>query len=769
MKRTPWIVALAAFAPLLACGDGGGSYDAGAGGADIHHTYFDGSTSEDAGVDAAAPDAGPADAGDAAGPDGGLDAGGDAEEDADVDAGIDATVDGGADTGIDAGADAGADGGTIGAAPTITSITPDHGGTAGGTTVVVTGMHFRTGLSVTFDRSAATAIVITGGVQLTCRTPPHAKGAVDLKVENADGTTATSAGGFTFEDVPPPVITGVSPGSGSTTGGTAVAVAGTGFAQGATVLFGTSPAAVAAVVAGKITCTAPAHGKGEVDVTVTNPDGQSSAAAGAFTYTEPGPRVDWCDTQYPASITTKVNAPTENIYGRVFEAGVTEAPGKGAGIAAQLGYGDPGDDPSADPSLYTWVPAVFNVNAGNNDEYMASLTVAAEGVYAYVYRFSMDGGATWVFCDLDGSDNGFSRLAMGTLTVEKAGLPAPTVATVSPGKGPVAGGTPVTVTGQGFTAGAAVTFGGADATQINVAGLAMITCTAPAHAAGAVDVTVRNTDGQSGTLAAGFTFEAPAQLPTWGKLQWPPRMTIAPSEAPGAVYGRVFEPGITDTGGNAGLIKAQVGWGPRASDPAAGGWQWTNAGRNAACTDCGLNYEYSAAFAAPPAGHYDYAARFSLDGASWLYADLDGTSNGYAAGQAGKLAAGDVPEWCTLQWPPDGVASAGAWFDVFGRVYKAGITGAGGTHYDLEMGAGYAATASDPAGTDWTWWSGHLNMGCGDCGNNDEFTTPIKIDAAGTYRYVVRFRYMSGPWIFCDADGSDNGLQPGSMGTITVQ
>ena len=37
-----------------------------------------------------------------------------------------------------------------------------------------------------------------------------------------------------------------------------------------------------------------------------------------------------------------------------------------------------------------------------------------------------------------------------------------------------------------------------------------ITATTPAHAAGAVSVVVTNTDAQSGTLANGFTYAAPA-------------------------------------------------------------------------------------------------------------------------------------------------------------------------------------------------------------------------------------------------------------------
>ena len=58
----------------------------------------------------------------------------------------------------------------------------------------------------------------------------------------------------------------------------------------------------------------------------------------------------------------------------------------------------------------------------------------------------------------------------------------------------------MTITGTGFLAGATVTLGGTAATNVTVVNSTTITATTPAHAAGAVNVVVRNTDGQSGTL-----------------------------------------------------------------------------------------------------------------------------------------------------------------------------------------------------------------------------------------------------------------------------
>ena len=84
--------------------------------------------------------------------------------------------------------------------------------------------------------------------------------------------------------------------------------------------------------------------------------------------------------------------------------------------------------------------------------------------------------------------------------------PAPTVTSITPTTGTAAGGTSVTITGTGFLAGATVSLGGTAATGVNVVGSTSITATTPAHAAGAVNVVVTNTDAQSGTLTNGYTY-----------------------------------------------------------------------------------------------------------------------------------------------------------------------------------------------------------------------------------------------------------------------
>ncbi len=80
---------------------------------------------------------------------------------------------------------------------------------------------------------------------------------------------------------------------------------------------------------------------------------------------------------------------------------------------------------------------------------------------------------------------------------------------LSPSSGLTNGGAVVTINGTNFASGATVTFGGATGTSVNIESSTKLTCNAPAHAAGPVDVVVTNPDQQTATLPNGFTYNAP--------------------------------------------------------------------------------------------------------------------------------------------------------------------------------------------------------------------------------------------------------------------
>jgi hypothetical protein len=82
---------------------------------------------------------------------------------------------------------------------------------------------------------------------------------------------------------------------------------------------------------------------------------------------------------------------------------------------------------------------------------------------------------------------------------------AASVSSLTPVTGGVAVTTPVTINGTGLLGTKGVTFGGTAATNVKVVSDTKVTCVAPAHAAGAVNVVVQDASGDV-TKTAAFTY-----------------------------------------------------------------------------------------------------------------------------------------------------------------------------------------------------------------------------------------------------------------------
>ncbi len=102
------------------------------------------------------------------------------------------------------------------------------------------------------------------------------------------------------------------------------------------------------------------------------------------------------------------------------------------------------------------------------------------------------------------------------------------------------------------------------------------------------------------------------------------------------VYGQVRIDGLSSQPGATPTLVAQLGYGPDRSNPARDtSWTWVDAtfGADVAGSD-----EFQATLLPEATGSYDYAYRFTTTGGrDWVYADLDGSRNGYSSRQAGTL------------------------------------------------------------------------------------------------------------------------------------
>src|SRR5947209_10245093 len=124
-------------------------------------------------------------------------------------------------------------------APTVTSVSPSSGSTAGGTQVTITGTSLTGASSVRFGSAAATAFTVNGDTSITATSPAGQAGAADVTVIAPGGTSATNPGDqYTYTPPPAAQVTAISPGSGPSTGGTSVTITGTNLAGATAVSFG---------------------------------------------------------------------------------------------------------------------------------------------------------------------------------------------------------------------------------------------------------------------------------------------------------------------------------------------------------------------------------------------------------------------------------------------------------------------------------------------------------------------------------------------------
>jgi hypothetical protein len=164
--------------------------------------------------------------------------------------------------------------------PAITSVTKSSGPGAGHKKVTIKGSDLTGATSVTFGSVPAVSFTVNkGGTKITAYSPPETAGTVDIVVTTPQGPSLPSAADrYTFL---PPAVTGLSAGSGLTTGGKKVVISGSGF-QGATAVhFGSVEASSFTVNSGgtKITAYTPPETAGQVDVTVTTPGGTSATTS----------------------------------------------------------------------------------------------------------------------------------------------------------------------------------------------------------------------------------------------------------------------------------------------------------------------------------------------------------------------------------------------------------------------------------------------------------------------------------------------------------
>jgi hypothetical protein len=334
---------------------------------------------------------------------------------------------------------------TYDAQPSVGSVSPNVGPTAGGNTVTINGTNFVAGSTVKFGTAASASVTFVLATQLKAVAPAHAVGTVDATVTTPGGTSATSSADHYTYDAKP-TVSSVSPDAGSTVGGNSVTINGTNFVAGSTVKFGTTASgSVTFVSATQLKAVAPAHAAGTVDVTVTTPGGTSTPVLGDhYAYGSP--------TVSSFTPSSGITGSTVTITGASFVPGATVKFGTIASHAVTFISG-------------TQIKAVVP-----NGAVTGKISVTSPA----------------------GTGTSASNF---TVTLSITGF--------SPSSGPT--GTVVTISGVGFNSSSTVKFNGTAATSVTHVSSTQLKATVPSTATtGPISVT--NTSAPTGTVGSAASY-----------------------------------------------------------------------------------------------------------------------------------------------------------------------------------------------------------------------------------------------------------------------
>lgn len=420
------------------------------------------------------------------------------------------------------------------AALTTTGITPAEGPQSGGTQVEITGTGFVPGATtVTFDGAPATDVTVApDGTSLTATTPAGAVGPATVVVDN---TRETADLDYTYlADGSDAVITGLAPVTGPTAGGTQVTITGTGLTAADGVTFGGTPATDVVVnpAGTQITATVPAsETAGEVAVEVGFPGGD--VLAGTFTYL--GPTItSIAPSQGPVAGGTTVEitgtgleGATAVTFGGLPGTNLTTTPEGTLTVVTPAGTAGltdvavtlPGLDATAPDGYFYVAPGLAQIQALTptsgptsggtvvtitGTDLGSTTAVTFDGAPAQIISAAPDqlvvrtpagdvGPADVVVTNAVGDSvapGAFEYLADGSQAVVSS-LTPPTVST--------AGGTTVTIVGDGFDGATGVLFGDTPGTDVTVSedGTTITVVAPPSEAPGQVPVTIVFPAGQA--------------------------------------------------------------------------------------------------------------------------------------------------------------------------------------------------------------------------------------------------------------------------------
>jgi hypothetical protein len=256
------------------------------------------------------------------------------------------------------------------------------------------------------------------GADMTLQeTAPDLKPAVDLPPPDANPALK-------------PTIDQILPDNGFANATTHVVLIGTNFAQGARIYIDGSPITSYPAIASQVSLSftmpknpygAPNYDKPQkVGVRVMSNSQFSNEVDFQYTVSLP------MDAKFKGSVlTAKVDCykdfSSDPFEATVFVEGITDTTtGEPAQLTSQIGFAAVGKDPTKDDG-WKWAKGRFKQDdASGYDIYDGKLTVPLAQTYDVAFRFSQDGGKSWIYADMDETDLAYDPAKAAKVTATNA-------------------------------------------------------------------------------------------------------------------------------------------------------------------------------------------------------------------------------------------------------------------------------------------------------------------------------------------------------------
>jgi hypothetical protein len=416
--------------------------------------------------------------------------------------------------------------------PAISSVSPNTGGLAGGTTIIITGTSFTNTSSVTLNGIPMTSYVVDSVTQITAVVPAGVSinTPYNIDIVTPQGNY-TATGIFTYLGAP--TFTSVSPNTGAVAGGNSIVIVGTNFTNATAVKIGaTNVTSYTVDSSTQITAVTPAGSVGSAQtITIETPQGNVTSGAvysylntPTFLFVSPtsgnvsgGDSITINGSDFTNATAVKIGTTNVTSYVVVNASTITAVTPAGLyGANETITIETPQGNVTSSLPEFTYynTPTISGVSPASGN-YLGGDTIILTGT-DFTNATAVLVGATNVTTYVVDSNTQITFVTpigtygnVETITVQTPQgnvtsgsgiftyLDTPTIVSVAPTSGSPSGGTTIVITGTDFSNATAVKIDVTNVTSYTVDSNTQITAVTPAGTGSNLTITVETPQGNT--------------------------------------------------------------------------------------------------------------------------------------------------------------------------------------------------------------------------------------------------------------------------------